>query len=340
MKTTFKVYKLHFTAPIHIGDERDDYGSSQKYLHSDSLYAALTSVLASVGYAIPEDGDLGFQISSLFPFYQKSKDYKAVFFFPKLKKQSVSPPKFQEIAKQIKKVEWIDLESFTCLINGQNYMSENPEITKNCLKSNFFTKINLSVDGFIHSEVAPRVQVPRYRIDGYATDAEPFYMERVFFKDYSGLFLMATGDNLDLLDKALHILKNEGIGTDRTIGQGFFELEPDTIEIIHNESDTVTNLSLFCPESKDQLDEMLLENGENVVAYDFKKRGGWITTSPFNTFRKNSVYMFTEGSIFYQQKRTGVMTKGAIVDLKPRSVNGLNHSVFRSGKAIFIPVKI
>lgn len=340
MKTTFKVYKLHFTAPIHIGDERDDYGSSQKYLHSDSLYAALTSVLASVGYTIPADGDLGFQISSLFPFYQKSKDDKALYFFPKLKKQSVAPPKFQEIAKQIKKIEWIDFESFTCLINGENYMSENPEITKNCLKSNFFTKENLPVDGFIHSEVAPRVQVPRYGVEGAATDAKPFYMERVFFKDYSGLFFIATGRNLDLLDKALHILKNEGIGTDRTIGQGFFEVETDTLEISHPESETITNLSLFCPESKEQLSEMLLENGENTVAYDFKKRGGWITTSPFNTFRKNSVYMFTEGGIFHQQMKTGVLTKGAIVDLKPGSVDGLNHSVFRSGKAIFIPIKI
>lgn len=340
MKTTFNVYKLHFTAPIHIGDERLDYGSSQKYLHSDSMYAALTSVLASVGYTIPADGDLGFQISSLFPFYQRSKDDKALFFFPKLKNQRVSPPKFQEIAKQIKKVEWIDFESFTSLINGENYLYADLELTKKCLKSNFFTKENLPVDGFIHSEVAPRVQVPRYGIEGAVTDAEPFYMERVFFKDYSGLFFIATGDNLDLLEKALQILKNEGIGTDRTIGQGFFDLETDNLEINHTESKTVTNLSLFCPESKEQLSQLLNEDGESTIAYDFKKRGGWITTAPFNTFRKNSVYMFTEGSVFNHLNKTSTFSMGAIADLKPGSVNGLNHSVFRSGKAIFIPVKI
>ncbi len=340
MKTTFNVYKLHFTSPIHIGDERLDYGSSQKYLHSDSMYAALTSVLASVGYTIPTDGDLGFQISSLFPFYQESKDKKALFFFPKLKKQRVSPPKFQEIAKQIKKVEWIDFESFTSLINGGDYLYADLDLTQKCLKSNFFTKENLPADGFIHSEVVPRVQVPRYGIEGAATDAEPFYMERVFFKDNSGLFFIATGDNLDLLDSALQILKNEGIGTDRTIGQGFFDLETDILEINHAESDTVTNLSLYCPESKEQLSQLLLENRENAIAYDFKKRGGWITTAPFNTFRKNSVYMFTEGGIFNYSKQAAVFSMGAIVDLKPASVKGLNHSVFRSGKAIFIPVKI
>ena len=206
MKTTFNVYKLHFTSPIHIGDERLDYGSSQKYLHSDSMYAALTSVLASVGYEIPENGDLGFQISSLFPFYQKSKDDKVIYFLPKLKGQSVSPPKFQDIAKQIKKIEWIDLESFTSLINGENYLYADLELTKNCLKSNFFTNEKLPADGFILSEVVPRVQVPRYGIEGSATDAKPFYMERIFFKDYAGLYFVAVGDHFDLLDKALHIL--------------------------------------------------------------------------------------------------------------------------------------
>lgn len=340
MKTPFKVYKLHFTSPIHIGDERLDYGSSQKYLHSDSMYAALTSILASVGYEIPKNGDLGFQISSLFPFYQKSNDDKSVYFFPKLKKQGVPPTEFQGIAKQMKKIEWIDLDSFNRLVDGENYLYANLAETKESLKSNFFTKETLPTDGFIHSEVAPRVQVPRYGIEGAATDAEPFYMERVFFKEYSGLFFIAVGDNLDLLDKALQILKDEGIGTDRTVGQGFFDFETDTIEINHVDSKSVTNLSLFCPESKDQLSRMLDDNEGQVIAYDFKKRGGWITTAPFNTFRKNSVYMFTEGSVFNHSIITSAFSMGAIVDLKPDSVNGLNHPVFRSGKAIFIPVKI
>jgi len=339
MKTTFKVYKLHFTSPIHIGDERLDYGSSQKYLHSDSMYAAITTVLASVGYKVPENGDLGFQISSLFPYYQKNKEDKPVYFFPKLKKQSIAPSGFQKIAKKIKKIEWIDLYSFTKIINGENYLKATVEQTEKCLQSNFYTQEKLPIDGFIQSEVMPRVQVPRYGVDGAAVDAEPFYMERVFFKDESGLFFIATGENIELIDKALDILKNEGIGTDRTSGQGFFEFEtPTTLAIDHVESNTVTNLSMFCPESKEQLTQMMTDR--ETVAYDFKKRGGWITTAPFNTFRKNSVYMFTEGSVFSQLEKTVVSSLGAIVDLKPKSIDGLNHPIFRSGKAIFIPVKI
>ena len=340
MKTTFKAYKLHFTAPIHIGDERDDYGSSQKYLHSDSMYAAITAVLASVGYEIPENGDLGFQISSLFPFYQKTQNDKAMYFFPKLKKQGVVPEEHQKIAKQLKKIEWLDLITFNRIIKGENYLFENTVTIEKNLNGNFYSVTKLPPDGFIHTEVVPRVKVPRYGLEGAATDAEPFYMERVFFQDCSGLFFLAVGENQDILEKALSILKDQGIGTDRTIGQGFFDFETDTIEIDTNESDTCTNLSLFCPESKEQLQKMLDNSNTQGVAYDFKKRGGWITTAPFKAFRKNSVYMFTEGSVFKCYESKNIQTAGAIVDLKPKSVNELNHSVFRSGKAIFIPVKL
>lgn len=338
MKTTFNVYKLHFTSPLHIGDERLDYGSSQKYLHSDSMYAAITSVLANVGYEVPGNGDLGFHISSLFPFYQKSKSDSPVYFFPKLKKQAVPPSSFQRLAKKIKKIEWVDFDNFIRMINGQDCLFENFNKTEENIKSGFFTKESLPSDGFITSEVMQRVQVPRYGIEGAAADAEPFYMERVFFKDESGLFFIASGSNLDLLEKALNILSNEGIGTDRTIGQGFFRFESSNMTIEYSESESVTNMSMFCPESKSQLKNMLKESLS--VAYDFKKRGGWITTAPFNTFRKNSVYMFTEGSVFSHPSKTGVISLGSVVDLKPSSVNNLNHPVFRSGKAIFIPVKI
>jgi len=340
MKSIFQVYNIRFTTALHIGNERLDYGSSQKYIHSDMMYAAITSVLANVGYQVPEDGDLGFQISSLFPYYQKRNDDKPVYFFPKLKGQVIPPSSFQHISKKIKKLEWLDLDSFISIINGENLLGTNPENTEKNIRSSFYTRVkDFPEEGFIESEVVPRVQVPRYGIDGAAEDTEPFYMERIFFKDRSGLFFLAIGEHVALIDAALEILKNEGIGTDRTIGQGFFEFEHKTLEINYPESGFCTNLSLFCPESTQQLAEMLGGDSDAFIAYDFKKRGGWITSAPFNTFRKNSIYMFTEGSVFHSPLVTSA-SKGTIVDLQPKSVVGLDHKIFRSGKAIFIPVKV
>ena len=56
---SFTVYKLHFTSPLHIGDNRLDYSISMKTIQSDTLYAAVTSCLAMQGIPIPEGGDLG-----------------------------------------------------------------------------------------------------------------------------------------------------------------------------------------------------------------------------------------------------------------------------------------
>ena len=51
---TFKIYKLHFTAPLHISDQHDDLGNSQKIIQSDALYVALISCLAKKGEDFPE----------------------------------------------------------------------------------------------------------------------------------------------------------------------------------------------------------------------------------------------------------------------------------------------
>ena len=83
MKKDFLIYKLHFTTPLHLGDARDDYSISLKSVSSDTMYAALTASLAKIGKAIPPNGDLGFTISSLFPFYQKDTKSKTVLFFPR-----------------------------------------------------------------------------------------------------------------------------------------------------------------------------------------------------------------------------------------------------------------
>ena len=100
---TFKIYKLHFTAPLHIGDQHADDGSSLKTIHSDTLYAALTACLAMAGNTIPEDGDLGFTTSSLFPYFQKDADSKPVYFLPM--PMMVRMPELEDFsnAKKVKK---------------------------------------------------------------------------------------------------------------------------------------------------------------------------------------------------------------------------------------------
>ena len=115
---TFNIYKLHFTAPLHISDQHEDLGNSQKIIHSDTLYAALMACLAKMGGSLPDDGDLGFTVSSLFPYFQKDENTNPVYFLPipMLAKQAdLADP---SMAKKVKKVQWIDSNLYSSVLSG------------------------------------------------------------------------------------------------------------------------------------------------------------------------------------------------------------------------------
>ena len=328
---TFTVYKLHFTTPIHIGDNRDDYGVSLKTIQSDTIYAAVISCLAKLGERIPRDGELGCTVSSLFPFYQKKENANTVYFFPKPLKQSLPLLKNVEYAKKIKKVTWLDKEYFERVISGNTLFLEKKDIDD--IKDEYLTGHTIGKK-FIVSQVSPRVKITSRT---GKEDAVPFYMDRIYFKDYSGLFFLVVGDT-ELLEKGLNLLQHEGIGTDRNVGNGYFIYEKDEIDIeVPTQAISALSLSMFIPENKKQLSEML--KGE--IAYNYTRRGGWITTAPYNTIRKNVVHAFTPSSVF-SMNIDNFTIKGKIVNLCPNipeELGKINHPIWRNGKSIFIPFK-
>ncbi len=329
MHLDFTVYKLHFTAPVHFGDCKSDYGISLKTIQSDTLYAAVISCLAKLGRDIPKDGDLGCTISSAFPFYQKTKESDPVLFFPK--PLSFGLPKLKDItdAKKVKKVSWLDLEYFQRVVNGET-LFESDEDIQSIMHGEYMT-VNHMIPDFVLSRISSRVNISSRT---GTEDARPFYMDRVYFKDYSGLFFLAEGD-CGLFEQGLKLLQCEGIGTDRTVGNGYFEYEKSTVSVrVPESSERAVSLSMFIPEDIDQLSQML--EGQNV-SYDFTRRGGWITDSPDNSVRKNVVHAFLPASVF---SLDGVpYVRGKIVNLKPESLGVIPHPIWRSGRAIFIPVR-
>jgi len=326
----YNIYKLHFTSPLHIGDKREDYVNSFKTISSDTFYAAITACLAKTGTKIPEDGDLGFAMSSLFPYYQsKGNDSTPIFFFPKPISQQMPNLKDLTKAKQVKKVEWLDKSFFEKILNG-NQLFDNNENEVNCIQGKYLSDTRIDKD-FLHSQIIQRVTISRTGEE----DAKPFYMERISFKEKSGLFFIVEG-NTELLDKGIKLLCLEGIGTDRNVGNGYFTYEKESIELnIPQRSEYSICMSLFIPESKEQFSEMI---SSDLVTYDFDRRGGWITSFPNNSIRKNVIYGITPGSLL---KAEGPTVKGRIVDLKPQLGfgNEIGHPIWRCGKALFLPVK-
>ena len=301
----YTIYRLHFTMPIHIGSQRDDYGLSLQSIASDTMYAAITATLAKIGEHIPDNGDLGCVISGLFPYHASGQ--KIDYYFPKPPCTQLSSTSPNDM-KKLKKQQWLPLEQFEQVLHGKS-LSEPFEMPD-----------------LIHSQVSERVKVSR---DG-SDDATPFYMDRVYFSDLSGLFFLVEGDT-QCIEKALPLLALEGIGTDRNVGNGAFEYQADTVSIdIPEDGQYVLALSTYIPAGKEQLEQAI----DLHSSYELIRRGGWISTAPYSTIRKNAIYAFAAGSVFHNLQ----MGDGKIVDLAPHNL--VQHTIWRCGKAFFLPIKL
>lgn len=335
---TFNIYKLHFTSPLHISDRRDDYGKSLRSLHSDTMYAALTDCLAKIGTDIPGNGNLGFAISSLFPYYQESEDKPSVYFLPMPFQTHMPELEDVSMAKKVKKVQWVDSELYSKILKGDN-LFEGDDNHVSDIQGTYLTnqKLPLGVDGsreFINSEVFQRVSNEDRTGQ---KDAWPFYIDRLTFKDQSGLYFIVIGDE-ESLNKALKILELEGIGTDKNVGFGAFKYKKDIISIeVPSKADFQVSLSLLIPDSQKDLNNLL---NSDKVAYDYERRGGWITSSADRHLRKNAIYGFLPGSVFCNSGKECI---GRIVDLQPKNEKGeslTSYPIWRNGKSIMLPIII
>lgn len=336
---TYKRYKLHFTSPLHIADRHEDESISLKTIQSDTIYAALMACLAKTGVSIPDNGDLGFTVSSLFPYYQRNNDESPVYFLPMPLQARLTELKDVSMAKKVKRIQWVDADLYAKILSGESLFDKCDEYYP-YIQETYLTKQALHEDAngskeFVKSEVSQRVTLKSRTGE---EDAKPYYVDKVIFKYDSGLYFFATGET-DILEKALSILSKEGLGTDRNVGFGFFDYAVDTVTLdFPDDANHQVALSMLIPESSKQLTDLL--NSDNV-AYDFARRGGWITSPPFNTIRKNAIYAFMPGSVFYMNPNQSSSIIGKIVDLKPE-IGELtpDHPIWRNGKAIMLPIKL
>ncbi|MCO5232088.1 MAG: type III-A CRISPR-associated RAMP protein Csm4 [Chitinophagales bacterium] len=324
------IYRLHFPGPIHIADARSDYGNSEKLIHSDMFYAALLAAKAMVTENVPADLDC--TLSSLFP-YTKDDSGKIIYFFPKPLFPLDRYSNYDDI-KKLKRIQWLDQNYFEEILNG----TIKSPINDNTVQKSFLSNSKIDTE-FSNAQVLPRVAVPRSNSENDG-NTNIFYIEKTYFKEGSGLYFIAYGDTKQL-DKALSLLQEEGIGTDRNVGFGHFEYQKDTLELnLPVQSDYRLSLSLFS--THQEADLKALTDGKQAV-WDIIKRGGWLTKSGGLGIRKKSVYMFIEGSVFSKNINDIEIDGDIALNLCPDSTDGFiapEHPVWRSGRAIFLPIKI
>jgi len=224
-------------------------------------------------------------------------------------------------------LEFIDKDYFEKIINHAH--EEVIHIGKSAFKyGNKYLSDHTFEKPFV-KEVQTRVKV-----DFDEEGSLPYDVERIFFNENAGLYFFIAPDDKETLDFtkiALNYLGEEGFGTDKSVGNGQFVFDIESLDLNIPESDFSMILSLYCPE-KDEISNGILEDS----SYSLTKRGGYIAGALYPKFRhlkRKPVYMMTEASVLNTAN-----PRGKIVNVRPEWQDELLHNVYRSGKAFSIPI--
>lgn len=321
----FKVIKLKNLTPIHIGTGKGSYDFSADDLKSDTISSALAAIRIQYGKSENTEEFLNsFSLSSAFPYYKNK------FFLPKMHGKVnlvVNNEEEYSYRKKLKRIKYIELPLWEELIQGKMVTVTDDQIRDE------FAVANSGFDKVAVSHVSQRVAVPR----GDAADAEPFFFEWKFFDSSSGLFVLLDCDNhlFEEIVDLFVLLGQQGLGTDKSVGGGKFDVDVTEIELPDISKPTHEMLlSMYMPEYE-ELSQIDLRKSR----YELQLRGGFMAGSSnvgFRHLRKKSIYMFNTGTLLVTQPRL----KGRIVDLRPEWNDSLMHPVFRSGRPFCVSVKI
>ncbi len=329
-KQTFDIYKLDFgDSPLHLSRGKlNTYADSEAILHSDALKSAIFVTgleLYGEGWAQTFHD---FHVSSAMPY--KGEQY----FFPK--PLHIDTTVEQSQRKEIKGYKYIEQSVFQNILRGS---FQATQLNKDTGIKDFFRKtqtqrVQIKYAFEDREEQGEKVDYDNLKDLDLNYNSVPFYIEKNYIAQGSGLFfIINTIDKekelfLKTLDGIMRLLGENGIGLQRGLGNGHFTVQRTILTLDTPDVSTHhINLSLYCPADETELKGLTLTDSY----YQLIKRGGWIS-SPISTYRKRTVYMFTEGSVF----KTPVSPIGKVADLKPKVFD--DHAIWRDGKSIFLPM--
>lgn len=356
MQKQYNIIKLAFNSPLHLGRGRAEYDKSFEFLHSDTLKSALFVAAIELGFDVTKSqNDIdsnpfldSFSISSAFPYYRNE------LFFPRpLSLLNSQLDGFDaNDAKKVKKIKWFSQAYFNALLKGETIQinkKANSHLSKNgkFFHPTLFGTKNKPV--ICNTESVQRVTISRKGYNEEDTDDNssfaPFYIEQLYFEANAGLFFLfefkdEASDTLyrPILNAAIRHLGENGLGNDRSTGNGHFMVDSSqtsiTLDLLDN-ANTQISLSLFCPTQSD-IDNIV--NHSTNANYQLTRRGGyWANPASFanSTLRKKSITMFTEGSVF-----DAIPLTGKLVNLRPDIKKDSTHPVWRDGRPILLPIQI
>lgn len=320
---------LRNMSPLHIGVGRDSYDTASAHLSSDAISAALASVRAVQGrHEDILDFLQSFTISSAFPYCGEE------FFLPRPNGRlniRVKGQQEKEYRKKLKKIQYISSSLWQDIMTDKSIVVDPSQIHGEFL-------IAKSSDNYkkplIHV-VNQRVMVPR---DGNH-DSVPFTFQWTFFQHgacESGLYFLldCKEDIKKELVELFQSLGTFGIGSDRTVGGGLFDVEVADIDWPEIKGNATVLLSTYIPQEA-ELKHLELASSN----YSILRRGGFMSGSSNENvrhLRRKTIYMFESGSVFHST----YPLEGKIVNLAPQWNIADMHPVYRCGRPLCVTVNM
>lgn len=333
-----EVVYLQPRGAFHLGERGIGLEETADIVHADTLHAALCTawvLLYGEGalaneWLRPDDPPV--LLSSAFPFAGPVRFYPRPMLPVPLHREE------KELSLPLKKVLFVSEGLLRRHLAGQPYppceslhngevllLPEEAEALRAAVKRTSLEDIR-----FWHV-----VQVPRVALDVATNRSNIWFFGRVAFHQAAGFFFRVRYRSPEVAERfraAVRLLGDTGLGGDRTSGHGLFDprFEPASPLGDPNADRFLTLAPLYPP--REQVQRLLGEG----CRYRWLTRAGWIGSLTPTPYRRRSVRMFAEGSVF-----TGSAAElwGELVDVTPTETpEPLPHPVYRYGFAFPVGV--
>ena len=307
-------YHLNFRSPLHLGRRGVGLEETEISIPADTLFSAICQTWRSfygeehlTDFLTQYETGEPFLLTSAFPFVDDLR------FFPKpLIDLNVDT---DDGRKKLKKVRYLSEKRFRQVVNDEPITFDSDALIND-------GQLWIHDDDQCPRTVWKTEKRPRVTLDRQSSASEIWHLGGVKFHENCGLWFGAKFDTEETqrrIETILRVLGDTGIGGERSVGYGLFDLHSKPAEPQSDqETDRFVTLSPVCPRDVEQLNALI----QGDVGYTLEERSGWIGSAEGSGLRRQQVWMFAEGSVL-----SGNGTRvGRLVDLKPDSCP---HPVWR-----------
>ncbi|MBW4520079.1 MAG: type III-A CRISPR-associated RAMP protein Csm4 [Scytolyngbya sp. HA4215-MV1] len=347
----WQLVKLDFGRnPVHFGEVGIGMEESSERAYSDTLFSAWVS-----SYARLFGGEAVEQLFSQFPQPERSPRLEPPFrlsstfiyhgetyYLPRpIKPPKGYPTENLAFAKEYKKLDYLPLSVWQRWYQGKGFTNSDT----NSDRAELELKVKQSKTGgaleraqtFGYSKAFESQRIPKVSLDRTTRASNFYHVGFVQFQPEAGLYFLIHFPTPDpaletRLASALSLLGEDGIGGERSSGAGRFtatwhDLDKNWGKVVgFKQPNAYSLISLLWeyPFASEYL---------QGASYALRERSGWIV-SPVSgqQARRQSVQMFTEGSVFSQP------IGGLLAKVTPEKFKA--HPIYRSGISLSLPIQL